>query len=125
MKMSKMKKVSFLTLMILFACGFSAFAQEEQFPAPQEQIPEVRPQETNPSKETGMPMWEMDRIQREPGNRVENTTVKRSEPVVNTTKERETPSRPKATQEKDESVLSFNFLYYLVQKFKLSETVEK
>ena len=123
--MSKMKKVSFLTLMILFACGFSAFAQEEQFPTPQEQNPEVRPQDTNPSKETGMPMWEMDRIQREPGNQTESTPGKRLEPAVNTTKERETTTRTKAEQEKDESVLSFNFLYYLIQKFKLSETVEK
>ncbi len=125
MKMSNMKKVSFLTLTILVACGFAAFAQEEQFPPTQEQTPEVRPQENQSNKETGMPMWEMDRFQRETGNQAETTPAKKvdSAPVIS--RERENSAKPNATKQNDESVLSFNFLYYLIQKFKLSETVEK
>jgi len=116
-----MKRNFLLTVILLFGCTFIAAAQEESFPDPVEQNPERRLEENNP-RESGMQMWEMERIQREVSSQNTSQNNKSSKDRV--------PEKPKekAMSEKsgdsDESVLGFNFLYYLIQKFKLSESVD-
>ena len=119
-----MKKYFLITSTLIFGCVLTTFAQEEQpFPEPvQESQSERRmEQQTNP-RESGMQMWEMERVQRETSQSAETTAQRRKEETTVESRKKESPEKGEKVNE--ESVLTFNFLYYLIQKFKLSETVD-
>ena len=110
-----MNKRFLLTLAFFISCTFIAAAQEEHFPDPIEEREESRVEETN-QRESGMQIWEADRIQRETPK--ENV----SRPVIpESPMEKKEDSAQEKSSATKESVLSFNFLYYLIEKFKLSE----
>lgn len=120
---SNISKLVFLTSTLLFGSVLASFGQEEQYPQTEE-IPETRTEENNP-KESGMQIWEMERIQREV--RTENVAPankKAAEVTATDPRERQKVSKEKGNPQSSESVLSFNFLYYLIQKFKQSESVD-
>jgi hypothetical protein len=64
----------------------------------------------------------------EPGDSITNTAVLPSSPAPKIKIEKQPPV-PKPTVEKqskeeDDSILSFNFLYYIIQKYKLQDIVD-
>jgi hypothetical protein len=109
---------AFFTVSLLLAIGNTAWAQEEsQGPVPPTQTEERESSDPMNSGE-GSPLSEVD--------------SKVIRPVMTPSKEKETekPSvkgkgnDASAAKKNEDDALSFNFLYYIIQKFKISDLIE-
>lgn len=112
-------KFLILTALGLLTGVITSYGQEEQFPGSSEQEERSESNESDPM-EAGIQIWDNDQdLQSRP------SIDKPTQPTIRPTTPAGSEKKDKALQGKeDESVLSFNFLYYIIQKFKLSESVE-
>ncbi len=117
--MSYRLKIFLVSIFGVFLGMTTAYGQEGHFPGSEEHEERPAPTSEDPMEE-GMQIWDNDG-----SNSSSSEQVK---PQVNTPRTSANPGGEKKSQvnnkEGDKSVLSFNFLYYLIQKFKLSESVE-
>jgi hypothetical protein len=109
---------AFFTFSLLLAIGNTAWAQEEsQGPVPPAQTEE---------RESGDPLISGE------GSQLPEVDSKVIRPAITPPKEKETekPStkgkgnEATAAKKNEDDALSFNFLYYIIQKFKISDLIE-
>lgn len=106
----------------LLLAGNVAFAQEEntELPLPSQSEERERVERIEPVAEDGFPLHELD-------SKAARTTTaassrdEKKEPEKITAKK---PADKSSAKKNDEDALSFNFLYYLIQKFKVSDLIE-
>ncbi len=119
-------------LMLTLGLGSSAIAQESGFPVEEgerQQDPQYPSEEIYNVREGGMMPEERSTVtpEKKTDSPAVSTPAKqpvvRTRPVVTQPDSSKPGKSPEVEGEKDDSILSFNFLYYLIQKFKF-ETVE-
>ncbi len=117
MKVNFSQILATFTIILTMSAGSIVFAQEGY---PLNEIPELSPNYPDPMLREEKPLLY------EPDGK---PSVQREQPVINQapSKTKGKNSEPtKSTNSKtEENALSFNFLYYIIQKFKISDIVDQ
>lgn len=116
--------IKFFFVMLFFALTtpFDLLAQESGFPIdPERNTEEEFPVENETVREGGMIIMDKENTKSlgKTNTSTESSTKKETIKASNK-KEEPKPAAGTVKQDEDESVLSFNFLYYLIQKFKFN-----
>lgn len=117
-------KIRLFTTVGLIIGAFTAYAQEGQFPMNQEEEVQTTPTTSSEAAEGGFQIWDNPSGITQPAADVVSGAATATATQKNAVVIPATPHGKKQALKEDDSVLSFNFLYYLIQKFKLSESVE-
>jgi hypothetical protein len=114
-------KIFFVMLLLTMTNPLELLAQESGFPASSERNSEEEytPETELPAREGGMMLNDREDVKKSEAPSTESSVKKETvKPLLKKEDEKATPAVPKYKNQDDEAVLSFNFLYYLIQKFK-------
>lgn len=115
MKLNLSHLLALVTFILTFSAVSPVFAQDG---APANEYPELSPLQDPTIKEDKPLLYEPEGKSTQKEQTV-NTTTTSSKPKAKT-------SEPaKAASKNEEDALSFNFLYYIIQKFKISDIVDQ
>jgi hypothetical protein len=116
-------KFSFVMLFFALTIPFDLLAQESGMPLdPERTTEEEIPTENETVREGGMVILDKDdaKSTRKTSVSPPESSIKRESLKPSIKKEEPKSEATSVEQDEDESVLSFNFLYYLIQKFKFN-----
>lgn len=122
MKLNLSHLLAVVTFILTISAVSSASAQDG---APVNEYPELSPFQDPTVKEDKPLIYEPEGKSTQKEQTVNTTTTTSSTATSSKTKAKTSESNKTAASKNEEDALSFNFLYYIIQKFKISDIVDQ